>query len=504
MKIQTVLAILLVGFCFSNSGFAWQDPPPVKEVAEMSAEELTAEMELPPQDVDEKNGDAQIENQDAEVQDDEMIEEAPMLLGGTMEEQFIQTQTQAAASELKQLQDQLNLDDEWIEKLKSSLEEDIEAVGKEMAAEANTSVGFGFDSAVNSKLRSAMWKKIEEALPEGKEAEFEEFKKMISKMQELSDETAVKGLLVFLDNQLCLSQQQVDRLQTIYSENWDSGFNEQVGAMVINGMIFGRAAIDLVSEEEFEKTLTEKQLEVFKSLNQSSNFMMALQMGAMGGDDDGVNLEAVRTQCDDALDLKIAEYEALVGLTEKQKKMLGVARKGAASRVVDRLGEMFKKANENLNMIGMDLEVMDALMEPVVSQCTRESAWQKTLQKVFDEDQLEKVNARENARREMAIDQVVNYMIFSMIQTTNELGLNYEQHVKLVELVKSKLGDKHHSYFGVAIGIFKASDEEFQEILTDEQWSTFEPMIESQRASFEEMMGDDEDSDDESDEDSDE
>lgn len=480
MKIQMVLSTLLVGICLLNVANAWQDPQPV------------------PPDV---AGEPQVENQGGE-QEDEFIEEAPMaLIAGNMEEQFVQSQTMAAQSELYLLREQLELDDEWSESIKESLEEDIKRVAKEMAEKQENATAFSFNATLDPNLRRAMWEKVEEALPAGKEAAFKDYQDMIIKLQRLNDATAVQGILVFLDNQLCLSQTQVDELKQLYVNSWDSSFNEQVGTMVINGMIFGRNAVDLVQREQFEKILNEKQLEVFEALDQNSNLMMALQMGAMG--DEQVNLESVRTQCDEALDLKVAEYEALVGLTEQQKKKLAVARKGTITRVSKRIGEVFNDVNNNMDMLGTDLETMEILLEPVISQCTRQSVWQNTIAKVFDEDQLKKIEVREKARREMATDQIVNYMLFSMLQMPDtQFGLTYEQHIKLAAAVKEKYDGTNFNYFAVAVCIFKVSDDEFQEILSDDQWNKFKPMLDSQRASFDELMNneDEEDEEDESDE----
>ena len=480
------MAILLAGICFLNIGNAWQDPQPTQVAPPDASKEAQAE----PQDEDQ-----------VEDQQDELIEDAPMaLIAGNMEDQFVQAQTQAVKSELNLLKDQLDLSDDWGGSIEDSLKEDIKRVAKAMSEKRENAAAFGFDTALDPTLRNAMWEKIEEALPDGKEEAFGEFKDMIIKLQRLNDETAVKGILVFLDNQLCLSQTQVDKLKQLYTNNWDSGFNEQVGTMVINGMVFGREPVDLVSGEQFEEILTEQQLEVFKELDQSSNLMMALQMGIMG--DEQVNLESVRTQCDKALDLKLAEYEALVGLTEKQKKMLSVARKGAVSKVSKRISDVFDNNDDAMNMLGTDLETMEILLEPVVSQCTRQKAWQNTIAKVFDEEQLKKIEVREESRKEMAADQIVNYMLFSMMQMPDtNFGLTYEQHIKLADVVKEKFDGTHLNYFGVAVGIFKVSDEEFQEILSEDQWASFKPMLDSQRASFDEMMeSSDDDEDDESDE----
>ncbi len=469
MKIRSAVLITFAAFCCVESCLAWQD------------DSLTI------------GGDGAIEQVDGEDNPDAVPD--PMDAG--IEEKYVQRQTQAVDRELLQLKAKLQLDDEWIESLKISLKDDIKKVAEDIADKANDFV-FGFEKNLDSRIREIVWEEIEGMLPEGKNAAFEEFKGMISRMQKLQDETAVNGILVFLDDQLCLSVEQIDRLRILYSKDWDSSLNEQVGILTMNGMIFGRSTIDSIGLDELEKTLSTKQFEVFEVLGQDSNCLKEILMGGMGQKDDAAGLDAIRLFCDDALDLKLAEYKDLVGISERQMKLISVARKGAVAQIVARYDELLKTGLGNPDALnGMSIEIERTLVEPVVSQCMRTRAWKKTLGKIFDETQMQKIEERESARKALATDQVVNYMFYSM---GANLGLTYDQHVKVVDAIKKSIGDSSTNYVLFAMRILNVPKEEFQEILNDEQWELFKLMLDEQRVLLEQMQdkpAEDEDSEDE-------
>ncbi len=120
----------------------------------------------------------------------------------------------------------------------------------------------------------------------------------------------------------------------------------------------------------------------------------------------------------------------------------------------------------------------------MILKCTREKNWQKTLAKVFDDEQLQKIEAREASRREMAVDQAVSDFVLSLIRSLEIIVLTAEQHEKLVSVIKEYLGDSRANYSAVRMSFIKVSDEELQEILTEDQWKTFQTVLGPMRDAF--------------------
>ncbi len=425
----------------------------------------------------------------------------PAAGGGAMEGEYRRQQAAAVDAELRVLKSELSLDDEWIESLKKSLTDDLDEAAKRISDAADESEVFGFDESLDGQLRELVWKKIEAELPDEKSAEFDAFKDMVNRMQKLKDETALNGVLVYLDNQLCLSKKQIDHLRNLYANDWDSMFNEEASMMSMNGMIMGRGTIDLVSNEEFKKTLSSEQYDLFKNLDESSSFMLMVQMAAMGQQDDSVDIEAIKVKCETALDLKIAEYDALVGISENGMKFLSVARKGAIAQVAGRFEKVLRLIDDDPNALnGMNVEVMGTLMDPVLSQCTGTSVWQKTLPKVFDEAKMQKISEREEVRTAVAKGQVLNYIVFSFSNMGADLALTVEQHERIVAVIRDRMDDAPVNLMALVAAVFTVPDEDFQEILSEEQWGSLKPVLDQQRAemqAMEEAEGDtDEDEDD--------
>lgn len=460
MKTTSPLVLALVVFCASLSmATTWQDVP------------LENGVEAPP--IQEGDLDALA------------VEE---VFPNGMEDQYLELQTAATKVQLEKLKRELGLDDKWADTLQELLKEDIAAAAKRIAEENDGNFGFSMTQSLETELRGRMWELVEERLSDDKKDQFALFREQDEKLHRLRDETGINGLIVFLDNELCLTEPQVDRLSELYSKNWNSSRNDEASMMVTNGMMFGRGTLEIVSNENMEEILSKKQFEIYEKMDESSNLMMMLQMGAMGGSET-VDMESVKSSCVQSLDLKIDEYEQLVGLSEKQSKLLRVARKGAIAKVVSRMNSVLETIRENPDaMNGMNIEVMSALTESMIAQCTRTNAWQKTLLKAFEGEQLEKVQQREARRDELAMNQMLNYIVFSLTSMQGDLGLTAEQHEGFVALFREQLRDEPRlDLMTLAKMIFSIPGEKFEAILTDDQWARFEPMLDMQRQQMEMM-----------------
>lgn len=466
-NMKALISFLTVSmvFCCVETCFAWQDISPAGKMKEEPVEP---------------------------IDDEDEPAVFPESGGVELVDSFVQVQTQAVAGELFHLKEKLQLDDEWIESLKSSLTGDIKKACEDLAARPNDSGVAALDATLDAQLREAMWEKIERILPEEKNAAFEEFKDMICCLQKLRDETAINGLLVVLDDQLCLSERQIDHLRTLYSKNWDSYHNEQVGVMAIEGVILGRKVVDSIERDELQQTLSAKQFEVFERFGLGYN--LASAVAGKAPMDEALDLEVVRGACNLAFDLKLAEYKDLVGITQQQMELLAMGRKGAITNVTRRFDSVLTKIDDNPDAM-MNLEIMSMLMEPPISHCTGEKIWQAGLVKAFDKTQLEKIEERESARNALSTDQVVNFLVFWM-GDKDKLCLTYDQHKKLVDTIKKNLGDLSMNYLVVAISIANVQKKDLQEILTDEQIVVYESVTNEWRTELEAMQADDEDAED--------
>ena len=450
--------------------------------------------EAPPEKVETEQVEAgDVEAGDVEIEGEEMVFPA-----GDMGDHFLQMQNQAVDAELGKLQAQLDFDDEWKAKTKAALKSEIERTAKRMA-DANDMMAFSFSNSVDDELQNKILELVANELPDEKKEAFANYKATELQFRQLKIDIGINGVMVFLDNHLCLSISQFETLRKQFSENWQWRFNDIGGMTAINGLLGGKQILEIVENDIWKKTLTEKQFEVYEGLDQNSNLMMAIQMSAIGGEDDSFSSERVKELCDEAFALKFDEYETLIGLDEKQRKLLSVAKKGASGKVVQRWAKIMEDVGGDINGMGMNMDLMIEAMEPVISKCTRQTVWRKSLAKVFDEQQMELINKRESTRRELAMNQLLNYLVFSMTGQATQLGLDMEQHKQFVDLVRSELDSDQVNYMEVINGLYEIEEADFQEVLTDEQWEKFRPVWEQQKQMMDQQAaasGEDEDEDD--------
>lgn len=417
----------------------------------------------------------------SEQQEDDQIASLFGCSREQLETRFATYQSRAVSAVLRQVKHQLDLDDQWRVKVEEDLTEAVSATVKEMVEQAvvnrseHSKIGYGFDASIlRDNLKNLMWAEVEDSLPRENDAAFAELKEMYEQSLKLKTHNAVLGIVVFLDNQLCLSEEQTRALTAQFESNWDTVFNNSTGMLEIHGLS-RQDVLELVSEEDIRKILKPIQFEKFKDLDRVVSFYAISRMRQTEDD-----LDDLKSMCNAVIDMKIAEYKELVGLNESQSRVFSVARKRTIKNVLASLTE-----NTNEERIQNRVSNQSFFSEPAISRCINEDVWQAALRKVFDEEQLQIIQKREAVRREMAQERAANFLVPRAIE-----GLNLKQQKKIVELVKSQMGDAETNYYAALDGLTKVADEDYQDVLTKEQWRVFKPILVARRSGARRVPGD--------------
>lgn len=400
---------------------------------------------------------------------------------------YLQMQSQAFDAELMKLGNHLGLDSSWREKIKESLADDVAAAAKRISSQKSNLTMLTYSPTLESELQTQLWRAASEGLDEKQLSALEEFKNLAQQLRELNDGIGVRGLMVCLDRNLCLSQKQLAKLKTLYQEVWDSSYNEQAGMAGQNGPIGGRAIFETVGQDRLKDLLSDQQFEAFLAMDRNTNLMMALQMSVGGpGASKPVTNEKVKAVCDKLMDLKFLEYENLVGMTNQQRRALDVVRKGAVAKVVKDWEVIARKFADDPNSMMIDRDLLETASKPVITQCMEQSVWNSALAKVFDERQLKTIKDREFERSEFSVMQRIDFT-FTSISSSMGLGLNVEQHREIVALVKARLEPGRTGMTEVYYKIFELADEDYQSVFDEQQWDKFEPQLRSRRAGLKEL-----------------
>lgn len=400
-------------------------------------------------------------------------EEGPRNL---LKEACVQHQTWAMHCELGFLTDRLELEGMWIESLIQSLDEKVKASVDQMSSETQSLLLGSGRQHLDSALREHVWNELEGNLSAEQKLAFDKLKSSFAEMQQLADRTAINTALVILDNELCLSEAQLDKLGRLYQEKWNSNFNGHC-LQLANGAEL-RQSHPIISKfhEQIKGLLTKKQQQAFLSLGECSNQLRTLLQLALA--DEYQNAQAARRFCELVMELKLDEYERLVELDDLQMKSLRIASKGAVDRVVKEFDEFFL----GIDMESMNMQVFIFLREAIILKCTREVVWEKTLAKVLNKGQLQTVNDRETVRRAKSFENASNSLALAISESVDP-KFDSEQFLQVSEAIRNQFGESlAPSCSSLLEELPRVPDEVFQEILTDHQWQKFKPILDRGRA----------------------
>lgn len=389
-------------------------------------------------------------------------------------------QTRAMHHLLQELDVALDLDRELIASLNQSLDVKIQETVESMSARTARLMMDNSDSYLDIRIRNQLWKEVAHNLSDEKRTILGRSKQSFFQMQQFEDKTGIETVLVHLDNELCLSESQIDILRKLYEKDWDSSLNGQCIQLANNGVAAGSDAIELIHIDELRRILSAGQTKAFDQLGQGSNQLMGLLQKALSHDHS--DSESIRDSCHRAMELKLSEYVQLTGIEDKQLKLLTIASKGTVDRVINRLDGLLKEIATGPDAgAPTKMRRLIELSDPLVQQCANEMVWQKTLGEIFDDAAMQKINDREFTRKSMILNNAASNVAL-MISGEVDPALNLEQLSRLETAVKQQLDlNKVPNCMSLAEMLPRISDELYQEILNDGQWKKIKPIIDRGR-----------------------
>lgn len=425
-----------------------------------------------------QQGQSQVETVDQQAEQGKDAADAqPGDVKGAVE-QYMELQGLALDAELKAIQRRLKMDDQWVARIRKSLDGEVEATAKRLGSEGGRFF-MARPNLLDVQLADTIMEQVAGELPEAKQPLMKAYRKAVMELRKLENENAIDGVLVFLDNNLCLSESQVNDLRQRYAQAWDSRFNDMAAMAPLNGLGGGRAVVEVLDVSVWKTILRPIQFDEFKKLDGAFWAMMLNELP---------NAEKLLKQlCDTAIEMKLSEYGAMFDISKQQAKVLSVAKKGASVRVQRRLGELRELMSTN-PAGGANMKLMVGECESIASNCEQEPVWQKTLVKVFDQEQLAAIKQREASRNELAQKQLINSMVLSFSQDHVDARLDPNQHRKLVGLIDRAVVPSASNIEAVLRAFCAVEEEEFQEVLAPKQWGSLRLLIRSVREMWEPMV----------------
>ena len=372
-------------------------------------------------------------------------------------------QCSAMLAELQRLKSELNLENTTLIKIKDSLQKEIKSAARRIE-ESHPEMDHYAILSLDPALQQTVWDRAGEILDSTKQEKLANYIECCETLNEFYDLNGQAGVLLALDNVLCLSNHQIESLRELYSAVWYRLWNDQTNSMLFNRFSEGKEIVHSVRNELVREILTAEQYSVYESLTEycftSSQFHQADQW----------DLDEFKARCLALMNLKVMEVEQVCGLTQKQRLTLSVAAKGAT----DKLGNYWDKTAQayfaNKNSATVSNRLWDCLSTPILDQCLSQARWQRTITGVLEADQLEMLNLRKEQRMVFRKSYVVNSLARTFEQLMQHAN-SYDQHLALIELFEANLDvEETFNMSAFSPQMFKISDEEYLEIVPQSRW----------------------------------
>ncbi len=429
---------------------------------------------------------ARQEAAEAEQEDeaDNNLADEPMALpAANMDDIYKQMQSKAMDIELANLQRVFGFDDETVEKIKESLKSHLEETCRRLSRESRGTITQRLDIQFLDTIRE----RAAQFLDEDGKSKLEQYIATGNEIQKELDLVSVKATVGFFDDYLCLDPEQESQFIERLEKVWQSEWNYEVLTVALNGPRIRTEMLTKINEESeiLQDLLNEEQLDVFNNFNDypiGISAMLNLRVMAGGGEESSFDEDNMKEKINKLLALDLNDLATTCELTDKQIRLLKVGHKGLLGPVLKRQKELTEDGM-NMNFTGKRIA---ELAKPVLFRCREQKVWQKSLEKVLTDEQLEKAMAKRADRLNIAKQHFASQLSMAHADTEKPLGTTFEQQAKLRDLYIAKLQLDHPAdYWAMykAMGLIERV--ELEAFLDEEQttllWDSMQKQLEMQR-----------------------
>ena len=238
-------------------------------------------------------------------------------------------------------------------------------------------------------IRDSLWATLREKVAEEDLEKLNEHITVAEAFVESSRADAISCMVVFLDNHLFLSKQQSAELESALTPNWSDVQNFPIYLFTFRSLRT-TPILESLDQEAIKKILTPEQAGIFDKLDKLAVDPHVLLSQAHDAPE--FEFSAAQECLKLSTESMTNELGRYVAVTEKQKRILNVARNGAANSIRKKwmaASDLNKAENETL------------FTTPLVTQLLRQPIFQKTVQRTLG-DQFENYEAERFAKAKSA------------------------------------------------------------------------------------------------------
>lgn len=393
-----------------------------------------------------------------------------------------------------QLESTIKLTADKEQAIAEALEKDLNKLAKKRAKMARTFIDYQVPLELQARL-------LEELKVHGCDAkEIESFGQLIEAKRKFIERLAKESLVRILDEYFILSGDQIETLKNVQKEHWTPRIEDRAlqaeayswhSPMELFQDISGHLPKDFLKPKQKELLESYEEFSVVALRKMASSIRKGI--AAAEEEEEDIHDETYRKWLSHSFALKIDEIDELCELTESQRKKLAVIEKGVIGQIVKRRDELIETVVKNMNNRGGAARrgsSMDAAVEfarspnQAIDSCKR---WIDTIPKTLDENQLSKMEAYWQARKDRGYRCRIECGVLSLTKLAN--GIHFDQQKQLVERLLQAAssgkpipkGRSDRGYYTNNQLLTLIPDEDYEEILTESQWSKLRPLMTRRR-----------------------
>ena len=402
-----------------------------------------------------------------------------------------EAQLELLGNQLSVIADNLELEEEFWKDLEKAIESEVIEAAKRIEEKLGDSeLDYVFDDELEEGLEKALLDFAKERLDQSK---YQSFERHVVECRELNRRWSRYGqisYLCFLDETLSLTTEQEAAIAKILNDNWYAEWNVDVESLGIDAVDTAHGIFELLRLKDVESILTERQWKVFQNI-----FSYRIEMELI--DEGEINLEIIRDIANQLMELRVDELTRSFELSERQRKMLSVARKGAISDLIDQWQRLKEEFQNNPVLMTSDLEAIKYATQSLTRQAVTQKKWQNILKKTLTEKQFAEMQDREVHRAARLRDQLTYYVLCSSLSTYADVELTLQQHKALTNLLDEEIGlEDSTNLVSFICAFLEIDDSKLEPIYKESQWEKLQPALEEERKMIEQMKGEDEGDDD--------
>ena len=313
----------------------------------------------------------------------------------------------------------------------------------------------------------------------------EAFKADVKSRQKWYRRVGVDSMLGVLNVSFATTSAQEKQIEKVLSENYNDQWVMMATAFSVGDM--SSAVLQILPEEEILELMTDRQKVAWKKqrANSSSPFGMVVGLGGDAADEQQQEKQRqqLREKFRQAIGLKIDCLDREYSLSDRQKKKLQLVGKGsmekalvARQEALDKYQQMMVQAQANADGnfadFAFDMELMIDMSMPASTLLETKSDWLKFVRGTLNDGQRAKYDESERNRKTRTNKALMGGIVAAM---STEISVDAKQLTQLHELMVNNSPAVERFSYDIYFSFFSIPEAKFKEILSEEQWATFQP-----------------------------